>query len=298
MTTSPLPAPPFTATPARIVVPVDFGTTSEMAARAGAALLRHVPSSRLHLLHVDSTGVGEHAVKEQLVRLAAEAGIAGSRAPTVKLAQRTGPDAAEVVAAYAAEIHADLIVASRPAVSGWRRLALGRTADALVRAAHTPVLVLPASSMPPHAPRRIVVGVALGEHDGAFLDAVTAFAVRYGGDGVRLTFVHAIPPLPYPAVVAGGFLPVDPELRALVEKQAHDLATAHRRPGLDVEVRVEDGPIAATLLAIADEVRADLVAVAPATHSRVERWVLGSVAERVVRTATRPVLVVRPPAEA
>ncbi len=295
-------APPFTALPPRLVVPVDFSAPATDAARYAAALGHRVPDTRLHLLHVleeDEGDAASLAVKERLVALAEAAGLAGSTAPTVKLAQRAGEDAAETVVAYAEEIGADLIVTSRTGARGWRRLALGREADTLVRTAHTPILVLP-DEAPPHADVRVVaVGVDLGPGDAALVAAARAFAARYGApDGVRVVLVHAIEPLPYPASLVGPMHTFDPSIRGAIEAEVTALAGtvgAESSPAeaSPAEVVVEDGAAAGTLVRVAERIRADVIVVAPSTQGVVERWMLGSVAERVVRTATRPVLVVR-----
>lgn len=49
-----------------------------------------------------------------------------------------------------------------------------------------------------------------------------------------------------------------------------------------------------TILAIADEVDADVIVIATHGRSGLPRLLLGSVAEAVVRNATRPVLTIRP----
>src|SRR5262245_42697933 len=62
----------------------------------------------------------------------------------------------------------------------------------------------------------------------------------------------------------------------------------------DVQVIVGTGAPAAGILTRAEESGADLVVVGSHSASRLERFLLGSVAERVVRYAHCPVLVARP----
>lgn len=61
----------------------------------------------------------------------------------------------------------------------------------------------------------------------------------------------------------------------------------------DVQVRVRFGRPADEILAFVDEVEADLIAMSTHGRSGVSRWVFGSVADRVLRGATCPVLLVR-----
>ncbi len=77
------------------------------------------------------------------------------------------------------------------------------------------------------------------------------------------------------------------------------VATRMRQDGLEVENRVlVDSRPASAILTYADENEIDLIAMA--THGRggVPRAVMGSVTDKVVRGAHRPVLVVRPAEEA
>lgn len=82
------------------------------------------------------------------------------------------------------------------------------------------------------------------------------------------------------------------EIWARLERLARDM---HQPPGnLRVSVHVRFGPPAETIHQVAVDYDADIIVVG--THGRrgVERLVLGSVAEKLLRTARCPVLVVRP----
>jgi len=66
-----------------------------------------------------------------------------------------------------------------------------------------------------------------------------------------------------------------------------------QKPGLKVRaVRVESGHPHAVISAIADEEAADLIAMTTHGRSGFVRWVVGSVADKVLRTSRRPLLLV------
>lgn len=158
-----------------------------------------------------------------------------------------------------------------------------------------------AGSDAPGAPQKygIVVGMDFSElGDRAFLEAL------------HLTRGHAAPEVHVIAVGAAQGssvrLPGD-ELRALPEEEAQALLQQHvsslvRRyqeangdPALEsVAVYVTTGTAAKEILDLAEAVDADLIVVG--THGRrgVERFVLGSVAESVMRQAQCGVFVIRP----
>jgi nucleotide-binding universal stress UspA family protein len=64
--------------------------------------------------------------------------------------------------------------------------------------------------------------------------------------------------------------------------------------GLSVSAEMAEGNTAECILKIAEEKGADLIAMSTHGRSGVTRWLIGSVADRVVRTAKVPVLLVRP----
>jgi len=81
----------------------------------------------------------------------------------------------------------------------------------------------------------------------------------------------------------------DTAMKQLLDKLAPD---EHAR----VEVKILHGPPAETIVGYAREHGHDLIVVASHGRTGLSRWMLGSVAERVVRQAHCPVLTVRCPA--
>ena len=65
--------------------------------------------------------------------------------------------------------------------------------------------------------------------------------------------------------------------------------------GLQVSMQIAEGPIADSILQVAADEKIDLIAMSTHGRSGVARWLIGSIAEKVVRGANIPVLLVRPP---
>jgi nucleotide-binding universal stress UspA family protein len=87
----------------------------------------------------------------------------------------------------------------------------------------------------------------------------------------------------------------DDRLREQGESAVRIVERMAESHGVAVETAVESGDPAETILAYADDVDADVIVVGTHGRSGVKRYVLGSVAERLVRHATCPVLTVRLP---
>jgi nucleotide-binding universal stress UspA family protein len=79
------------------------------------------------------------------------------------------------------------------------------------------------------------------------------------------------------------------EAEAYLKRIAGEL----REMGMPVQTRVLEGDVAAAICDIAAQ-QADLIAMTTHGRSGVKLWLLGSIADRVVRTAQQPVLLVRP----
>jgi len=121
----------------------------------------------------------------------------------------------------------------------------------------------------------------------------TALAEHYDAS---LHLLHVDPPMPIMAPY--GEIPVDVRLFEEQREQAlADLATAGdraRAAGVDTTTSVRGGHPAREILAVIEEQAADLLVIG--THGRggVEHLLLGSVAEKIVRKAPCPVMVVPP----
>jgi nucleotide-binding universal stress UspA family protein len=139
--------------------------------------------------------------------------------------------------------------------------------------------------------RQILCPVDFSPFSRRALDHAAVLARWYEAE---LTVVHVSPFMPAilglePAVSAATLAPFDRETlgRELLEFVGE---TAKTRPAPQLLIR--SGPAAATILECATEAKADLVVLG--THGRTgfERFMLGSVTEKVVRKAQCPVLTV------
>jgi len=80
------------------------------------------------------------------------------------------------------------------------------------------------------------------------------------------------------------------EARAYLEQ----VAQRFRCPHCEFEAHVRPGEAASEILSLSEEVQADLIAMSTHGRSGVERWIRGSVAERVLRNSRVPLLIVNP----
>ena len=220
--------------------------------------------------------------------------------------------AGRVIARSAPAAKADLLVMSTHGRGGMGRLGLGSVADYVVRHLETPVLLVPAHAATPRGipGRRVLVPIDLSPESLAILPALERLAgsgarrhgaPARGARGMRVMLLHvmvpvyavALPSMPYPMSQDAALT----ELRwDQAKKQLARAAAAARRRGFAVTTRLIAGARAAsTVLDLLHQGRFDLVAMTTHGYGGIRRLLLGSVANKVIRNARKPVLVVRPP---
>jgi nucleotide-binding universal stress UspA family protein len=79
-----------------------------------------------------------------------------------------------------------------------------------------------------------------------------------------------------------------------IQTLAAERIKAIRPPAIEIVVHVRIGEPSAEILALAEDVAADLVVIGSHGRTGAARAILGSISERVVREAKCPVIVVRP----
>ena len=209
------------------------------------------------------------------------------------------PAPAPAIAAYAAEVGVDLVVMTTHGRGGLERAWLGSVADQLVRSLEIPVLLIrpvEGAVSPPEA-REILVALDGSRRAEAALPPAMAMA---GLLRARLTLLQAVAPVVLKIEAQAAFVgSFDEPLSSLRRDEAKDYLEdiASQVTAAGVEARptavLAANPVEAIRAAAASP---DVGMIAVATHGRtgLRRMVLGSVADKLVRTSELPMLVTRP----
>ena len=281
-----------------IVVPVDGSSLAEGAIPYALALAERTQSQvRFVLVHpgqyppllIDSARVYLAELTERFrTRM-------GASLTSIIL---NGPAASSLVQ-HVRDIGADLVVMTTHGRSGIERAWLGSVADEVIRSAEVPVIVLRPrtdGTFPAFDLREILVpldGSALAE------TAIGPAAVLAKLWDAEMSLVQMVYPVLFtPDAVlpfAGAY---DEEVTAreweLAKDYVRDLSGTLRTKGIRASgtALVASRPVAESLIDLAQPARVSLVALA--THGRggLRRLVLGSVADKVVRGAQVPILVI------
>jgi nucleotide-binding universal stress UspA family protein len=211
-------------------------------------------------------------------------------AVTPETAVRAGIPSEEILD-YAHESGTDLLVMGTHGRTGVRRYLLGSVAEKVVRLSDVPVLTVhPAEVDVGSVPyERILVPTDGSDGAGAAVDCATDLATTYGAA------LHAV------SVVDTGAMATDvqfdviaDQLQAYAADAVEAVADAASEAGVEeTETAVLEGRPYDAIRTYVDEADIDLVVMGTHGRSGIDRYLLGSVAEKLVRTATVPVLTVR-----
>lgn len=208
-----------------------------------------------------------------------------------------GGPVGDTLAARIEERRAALVVAATHGRGGLSRAWLGSVASSLVRHSSAPVLLFrPAEPGEVPAARYPFERLLLPLDGSATGEEAVDHALRISGDRrIDYVLLHVVTPPLLPVEPAG--LPPPDTTRILDAAQAYLDGVAGRiRPrARSVETRVlEHAHAASAILESASENSVDLVAMETHGRSGLSRLLMGSVADKVVRSARLPVLLHRP----
>jgi nucleotide-binding universal stress UspA family protein len=219
----------------------------------------------------------------------------------------------EALCEYTREKQMDLVVLSTHGRGPLARFWLGSVTDELVRTLTVPVLAFRPHEEPlPKAARVRHVLIPLDGSELAESILEPALALGSGAD-TQYTLLRVA--APSTVITAGvpelGAVLLDHELlrrleeleendRREAENYLHAVETRLSARSLNVDTRLVTGEqVALTILAQARDMNADVIALASHGRGGLTRFLLGSVADKVLRGSTLPVLLCRPtPAEA
>lgn len=143
--------------------------------------------------------------------------------------------------------------------------------------------------------RRILCPVDFSEYSRHAFDYAAAVA-RWYGSTITMLYVQPIVPL---AAVAPGAPAFPPYVMTVAERAAlidgmRRLAEGEAGREVSVEFQIAEGSVGIEILSMADRLPTDLIVMGTHGRSGFDRLVLGSIAEKILRKAPCPVLVVPP----
>ncbi|MEF8787172.1 MAG: universal stress protein [Haloarculaceae archaeon] len=197
----------------------------------------------------------------------------------------------EAILEYVQDNDIDLVVMGTHGRTGVRRFVLGSVTEHVLRESPVPVLATGAADEEPTLPYRNVL-VPTDGSDCATAAVDHALSIASVCDAT----LHALNVIDESVIVGspGGVLPANylDSLEQMGEEATDALAERAREQGVDVETAVERGRPGDGIRVYASDHDVDLVVMGTHGRSGMERFLLGSTTEQVIRTGTCPVLAV------
>ena len=300
--------PPTWAPSRPLLVPTDFSARADYAFATALDIARQT-GAPIHLVHIvqpfeadalsplryTPEAAVRHDTPEALLYAQLEATLERhDPGPVpVELVLKRGQRAAPAILAYARKIEADLIVIATRGVTGLRHFFLGSVAEEVVHSA--PCDVLLARENRPfrlETLRRILVPVDFSASAPTLLTYARQLADR---QGAALDVLHVSETSPFLAPFGGIGTLADlvPEFLDQAEAWMTRLLAKTAGPEVPTETHIVEGRAAATITEFASTNPIDLIVIATHGQGGMRHALVGSVTERVVRTAPCPVLCVR-----
>jgi len=203
-----------------------------------------------------------------------------------------GASPARRIVDLAARIEADLIVLGTHGRSGFERLLLGSVTEKVVRTAQCPVVTVPSPSVATSTLpfRRILCGIDFSESSSDGLRFAVSLATESNS---ALTLLHVLEFSQESEPLAT--VPFDlSTYRAAVEDDATrrlvNLISGDIRAACQPATRLVHGKPYEQILAVAQELRSDLIVLGVHGRSAFDIMIFGSTTNQVIRRATCPVL--------
>jgi nucleotide-binding universal stress UspA family protein len=277
----------------RILVPVDFSEPSKKAVNYGLSLALQF-NARLVLAHITpfETLAYERSKATLLQLIPAE----HRQQLDYEIIVKAG-DVRQELLGIVDEKEIDLVVMGSRGRSYFERMLLGSVTERILRKVHVPILTV--SHLDPekeiHRPglvplRKLVYATDLQEGSEAGLE----FSLRLArGLDAHLTVVHVMQALDsgFASPDFTGYIPdLSAQARAQCAERMSQMIALVSDGSVPVTTMLDDGVPYEAINRAALVTNADLVIINLQGKGRLERALLGTTAERVIRTATVPVL--------
>jgi nucleotide-binding universal stress UspA family protein len=294
-----------------VLIPTDFSACADHALTHALEVADRF-DARLHILHVVNeldpdwygiTNAQERAVKlrEQIREEARERleDLAPDREVETVVSLQLSFDVADTIYEYVDERAIDLVVMGTHGRQGLDRLMLGNVAHKIVRHAPCPVMTV-REEVPWTGDEEevsfdeVLAPIDFSDHSRAALEASKAVASAYQSR-LHLLFVaeqRTVPTFSDTGVPGVGVVEMDPEIVANAEKALQQLNESVGGPAVESKYHVREGNVSSDIIDFSETHGIDLIVMATRGLTGVNRFLIGSNTERIVRVAPCPVLTI------
>ncbi|MCA8924929.1 MAG: universal stress protein [Planctomycetes bacterium] len=275
----------------KILLPLDTSDLARKILLPLGSLLGAEPIEWVTLLGVVEPGASQETQDAEFSELQVVQEELQRQGVRARVRVKTGKPAEGILDAIE-ELKPDLVAMATHGRSGISRWIRGSVAERVLRHCPVPLLMCNQASLDGASPassfRSIVIPLDGSELAAEVIPHATQIAKLYGS---TLHLIR-VQPFLYSTVADLGPMPAawEPEN---ITKALEPIADKLRKDGFVVRVHAGLGDEALEIIKLAEREHADMIAITTHGRSGVSRWAFGSVAERIVRHAPCPLLVLR-----
>lgn len=284
----------------RILFPTDFTNRAERAF-ARAASLADAFGAELHVLNIVvptetslADPMGHLSLKKESIDTWSDAyRLSNGDAGKIVHAQVRIASPPVGILHYAESHEIDLIVMATHGRKGLDHLLLGSVAEEVVRRAGCPVLTIRNADAAANAPdwKRILVPVDFSESSAMIVKYAKELAIEYGA---QLDLLHVIEEAVFPTIYGVDPIAVaGPQVIERSKESLNELIQTTGEPDVPFEIHVAVGHPVKEIVDFAEGRGLDLITIATHGLTGLQRLLIGSVTEKVVRLAPCPVLTLK-----
>lgn len=294
----------------QILFPTDFSTCANQAMAYTLELARRF-GAKLHVLHAMDLGsddplnasyyLHDRSKVRELMKKAANKLITTALEKhdieelSIHRVCKWGTNPGRVILEYAAERDIDIIVLGTHGHRGLQRVFLGSVAEQVVRRARCPVITIreQLDRLPRVDLRNILVPTDFSDHS---LHALLHAKHLAASTGARLQVLHVTDPAVYHVLyhpTPGSLDETKDRLAIDATEKLMQLKRETGGPDVNAEIYVESGHTVRSIVNFANNRKTDLIVLGSHGRTGAKHFLLGSVAEKVVRHALCPVLTVK-----
>ena len=296
-----------------ILFPTDFSNCASQALEHALFLAKRC-NAALHIFHAiilhqrDPHNPAYHFpdlenLHEKLKKIARDsmdgdlrASVESEKEVDIKMEEAWGISADSLILEYADAHAIDLIVMGTHGRRGLGYMFLGSIAQEVVRKSSCPIFTVRESENPkrPGKTERILSPIDFSDHSIMAMLTAKEFAHLYGA---RLQVLHVIEETTHPAFYGIGkeiVWGLRADIISRSEKELSRIFDEFKEPEIPWEFKTIAGHVANEILEYALHNRVDLIVLATHGLTGLKHFLLGSVAEKVIRSSPCPVLTVKP----
>lgn len=293
-----------------LLVARDFSSVSNRSVRYALDLAARTGAT-LHVLYAEvlheapaPDGQGDRSPADDFSKfrdeLTERGGVSAEALDAVSIeeVQRRDVSPGPAILNYASEADVDLIALGTHGRRGPSRILLGSVAEEVVRRADRPVLTVRGDEddQPTRSPEtidRILVPIDFSDYARQALRAAQEWAALYDA---TIDALHVVPEALHPAFYVGGVSSIydmDPDIEETVQNRLETFVADTGGSSVEVRSHIKVGNAAPDIVEFVDDHQIDLVTMSTHGRTGLDRFLLGSVAEKIVRHVRSPVVTMK-----